>query len=680
MKNTLIIVESPTKAKTISQFLGKGYTVESSYGHVRDLPRSRFSIDLEHNFEPEYIIPIKARKRVTELKKKAAKAKEIILASDEDREGEAIAWHLKEVLHGAGKTEPKSKSAIEQLETIKKIPVKRIVFHEITKSAIEHALETPRDIYQNLVDAQQARRILDRIVGYKLSPFLWKKIAKGLSAGRVQSVALRLIVDRENEIRAFKPEEYWSIVASLAPANGDAFEARLIGMDGERLEKFSIPEKEAAEKIVEGLKKSTYTIKELETKEVRKNPLPPFTTSTLQQAASSRLRLTPKRTMMIAQGLYERGHITYMRTDSVNLSSQSLAAAKDFLTKTFGEKYALPEPRYFKNKSKGAQEAHEAIRPTSTLPPDALPTSDKAEKKLYELIWSRFLASQMPPAVFESAKLDITATGSEKEYELRTSGSRLIFDGFLKVYKQTFEEAHVPKLNKGEKLDVKEIKPNQHFTEPPPRYSEAKLIKTLEEHGIGRPSTYVPIISVIQSRNYVRKEGGAFVPTEIGEMVNTMLVTHFPSIVDVDFTATIENRLDDIAEGKEPWQKPIADFYEPFNTRLEKKYEEVEKVMEDEVTDEKCDKCGKAMVIKFGRFGKFLACSGFPECKNAKNLKENEPQKIGLKCPKCNEGDVVEKQARKGRRRKFWGCNRYPDCDFASWKNPLEEDKEEAKS
>jgi len=677
MKNTLIIVESPTKAKTIGQFLGKGYTVESSFGHVRDLPRSRFSIELENNFAPEYIIPIKARKRVTELKKKAAKAKEIILASDEDREGEAIAWHLKAVLLGAGKQAPKTKAGIEQMEKIQKTPFKRIVFHEITETAIANALANPRDINQPVVDAQQARRILDRIVGYKLSPFLWKKIAKGLSAGRVQSVALRLVVDRENEIRAFKPDEYWSITVQLKN-NEDVFEARLVEVEKEKLEKLGIGTKESAEAIVANLQKAQYKIDSIETKEVRKNPPTPFTTSTLQQAASSRLHFSPKRTMMLAQNLYEHGHITYMRTDSVNLSQESTAAARAFLTAEFGKEYALENARSFKNKSKGAQEAHEAIRPTRTTKPENLAIKDAAARKLYDLIWSRFLASQMPQAIFQATKVSLTATFEDKVYGLRTNGNNLFFDGFLKVYTQSFEEASIPDLSTDDTLTAVTVTPSQHFTEPPPRYSEARLIKTLEEHGIGRPSTYVPIISVIQSRNYVRKDGGAFIPTEIGEMVNTMLTTHFPAIVDIDFTAKMETRLDEIAEGKEPWQKPIEDFYTPFELQLEKKYEEVAKVIEDEESEEKCEKCEKPMTIKFGRFGKFLACSGFPECKNAKNLKENEPAKIGMKCPTCSEGEIVEKRTRKGRRRQFWGCNKYPDCDFASWKNPLEENSDKS--
>ena len=684
----LVIVESPTKANTIGKFLGEGYKVESSYGHVRDLPRSRFGIDLENNFEPTYIIPVKAKKRVSELRKVASKASEIILASDEDREGEAIAWHLQQVLEGKG-----SKTKRDAVSVIEGKPIKRIVFHEITEHAIAHALENPRALDIKMVDAQQARRILDRLVGYKLSPFLWKKIAKGLSAGRVQSVALRLIVDRENEIRAFKPQEYWSVDVTLAKKTGkETFGAGLAKINGEAFDKFAVKSVAEADGIVSSLKKAEYVITSATSKEVQKNPLPPFTTSTLQQTASSRLGYSAKKTMMMAQRLYENGLITYMRTDSVNLSTQSVAMAQSWLTTNLGAKYALPSARVFKGKSKGAQEAHEAIRPTKPLAPEQIPAEEEAERKVYRLIWQRFIASQMPEAVFSATSVEIEATDSSKKYLLRANGNTMVFDGFLKVYPTSFEETTLPKLTDGEELNLKEVKPSQHFTEPPPRFSEARLIKTLEEYGIGRPSTYVPIISVIQARNYVRKEAGKFTPTDIGEMVNKMLTENFPQIVDVNFTAKIEEKLDAVAEGTEEWHQLLKEFYVPFAKNLEEKYLSIDKDagIQDEKTDQICDckgktnlptskcehegPCGKPMIIKFGRFGKFLACSGFPDCKNVKSIIKPE-SRLGIKCPKCSEGDVLEKHTNKGRRRVFWGCSRYPDCDWASWKNPIEPDK-----
>jgi len=690
----LVIVESPTKANTIGKFIGKEYKVESSYGHVRDLPRSRFGIDLEHNFEPTYIIPVKAKKRVSELRKIASKAKEIILASDEDREGEAIAWHLRQVLEGKG-----SKTKRDSVSVIEGKPVSRIVFHEITETAIKAALEHPRELDTKMVDAQQARRILDRLVGYKLSPFLWKKIAKGLSAGRVQSVALRLIVDRENEIRAFIPQEYWDIGATLTTndkrqTENKTIEASLIKIDGKQLEKFDIPTKAQADALVAELEKSSYEITGIKKTETRKNPLPPFTTSTLQQTASSRLGFSAKKTMMFAQNLYENGLITYMRTDSVNLSKDSITVAREWINKDLGPKYLLDAPRTFATKSKGAQEAHEAIRPTHITHPDDITVADEAARKLYRLIWQRFIASQLPPAVFDATSIDIEArvgtskqvagdtktgaTGADlglatRSYTLRVTGNMMKFDGFLKIYPQSFEEKELPELAEGEKLTAVSVKPAQHFTEPPPRYSEAKLIKTLEEYGIGRPSTYVPIISVIQARNYVRKEAGRFIPTEIGELVSKVLTQNFPEIVDVNFTAQIEEKLDAVAEGTQEWHQLLADFYTPFAKHLEEKYLSVEKEHTDELTEDKCEKCGKFMMIKFGRFGKFLACSGFPECKNAKNMGGVEPVQIGMKCPKCLVGEIVVKQTRKGRKKIFWGCSKYAKeggCDWASWNDP----------
>ncbi len=668
----LVIVESPTKAKTISKFLGPDYKVESSYGHIRDLPKSTLGIDIEHNFEPKYIVPAKAKKVVKQLKEDAKKSDSVILATDEDREGEAIAWHLAQALG------------------LKKI--QRIVFHEITKTAIENSLKTPRDLNSNLVDAQQARRILDRLVGYKLSPFLWKKVARGLSAGRVQSVTMRLIVDRENEIRKFKSEEYWSIEALLQSrgttqnetqnrAEKD-FTAALVKIGQETIDKFDIKTKEQADGIVNELRSYEFAVTAVERREVHKNPPTPFTTSTMQQEAAKRLGFSSKKTMVIAQHLYENGHITYMRTDSVNLSQESVAAAKNWLTKELGPQYALESPRFFKAKSKLVQEAHEAVRPSHVEnSPDKIELADGGEEKLYKLIWQRFVATQMPAAKAALSSIDVAAG----KYTLRASGQQIIFDGYLKIWPQKFSEKELPTMAKGEELKIKDVVPSQHFTEPPARYSEATIIKALEEHGIGRPSTYAPTISTIQVRNYVRKETGRFFPTEIGELVNKVLTEHFPQIVDIDFTAQMEESLDQVAHGKEKWQDLIGSFYEPFAKRLEKKYEEVskEELVPEEKTDQICEKCGKPMVIKYGRFGKFMACSGFPDCKNTKPLPKDAPRPIGMKCPKClaspdpaqpnDPGEIVERRVSRGRARGkiFWGCNRYPKCDYASWTNPL---------
>ena len=680
----LVIVESPTKAKTISKFLGKDYQVESSFGHVRDLPKSKLGIDVEKNFEPSYIIPAKARSVVKNLRAAAEKSDNIILATDEDREGEAIAWHLVQAL---GLNEIKNqKSKIKSIE--------RIVFHEITKSAIENALQHPRAIKLDLVNAQQARRVLDRLVGYKLSPFLWKKIVGGLSAGRVQSVAVRLIVDRENEIRIFKPQEYWTIIAQLqktqlsdnGAAEAEIVEAHLvkIGLPGQEeqvLEKFDIANQEAAEKISEDLKQQVFTVAKVNKKEASKTPLAPFITSTLQQESAKRFGFSSKKTMFIAQRLYEHGLITYMRTDSINLSQEALGMANKWLQDNLGGAYVLPAPRIFTGKSRLAQEAHEAIRPTNAFhKPEEL--EDAADQKLYRLIWQRFIASQMPAAKVAMTSVDI----SGGQYTLRASGQQIVFDGYLKIWPQKFSENTLPPLEDGESLDLKEIKPEQHFTEPPARYSEATLIKALEEHGIGRPSTYAPTISVIQTRNYVKKEKGRFSPTETGELVNKVLTEHFPQIVDIDFTAKMEGQLDEVAHGREKWQELIGNFYGPFEKNLEEKYAEVSKkeLVPEEKTDQICEKCGKPMIIKFGRFGKFIACSGFPDCKNTKQLAKEPPKLIGMKCPKCIQGDIIERKVTRGRARGkiFWGCSKYPDCDYASWTNPLNpvEEKTEEKT
>jgi len=625
----LIIVESPTKAKTISRFLGKEYHVLSSYGHVRDLPKAEIGVDTENNFEPKYVIPSRARKRVSDLKKALKKADSLILAPDEDREGEAIAWHL---LHALG------------LEKKNDIEIKRIVFHEITKSAIEEALKNPRDIDKGLVDAQQARRVLDRLVGYKLSPFLWKKISRGLSAGRVQSVAVRLIVEREREIESFKPEEYWNITALLENNKKDNFEANLIQYKDKTFDKFEIKNEGEADKILKDLEGANYKISSVESKQTRKNPFPPFTTSTLQQASSSKLRFSAKQTMMLAQQLYEGieiggegsvGLITYMRTDSTNLSKESLDASHKFLSEKFGKEYTLDTPRIFKKKSKSAQEAHEAIRPTDPfITPESIKQYlEPKQHKLYSLIWQRFIASQMPAAIFDSLTVNISAG----DYTFRTQGQTLKFDGYLKVYPTKFEEVELPLLEKGEDLNLIELNPNQHFTKPPARYNEASLVKTLEKYGIGRPSTYAPIISTIQERNYVQKNRNRyFGPTEIGIVVNDMLVKHFPKIVDMEFTSSMEGEFDEIAQGKEEWKKVIKDFYVPFEINLKEKYEEVSKKDMIEETEEVCEKCAGPMIIRMGRFGKFMACSNFPKCKNTKSLpgKEDEKEKPPEETPK----------------------------------------------
>lgn len=667
----LVIVESPTKAKTIAKFLDKSFRVESSYGHIRDLPKSKLGIDVENEFTPQYIIPRNSRKRVTELKKAAAKADKVILATDADREGEAIAWHLAQALE---LTDPEK--------------TERIVFHEITKGAIEEALTHPRAMDLSLVDAQQARRVLDRLVGYKLSPFLWKKISRGLSAGRVQSVALRLIVDREKEIQKFTPEEYWTIGAAF-DTNKGRLEAELIRIGEENLPKMGMKTKDDAERITGDLQASRFAITSIETRETKKNPLPPFTTSTLQQGAAKRLGFSAQKTMYLAQQLYENGHITYMRTDSVNISKDALAAAQSWIGANLPESYRIKDPRTFKNNSRLAQEAHEAVRPTDpNLSPEEFGGSKEKtgrdEKRLYDLIWRRFIASQLPEARFDALKIDISAAhDGEDAYGLRANGNSLRFDGFLKIWPMKFEEKELAPVGKDDDLALAEVAPGQHFTEPPPRYNEASLIKTLEKFGIGRPSTYAPIISVIKARNYVEKQQGRFFPTEIGTLVNKVLTENFSQIVDVQFTAKMEEQFDDIAEGKLIWRSAIREFYDPFAKHLAEKYEAVSKTeFIEEKTDEVCEKCGKPMIVKLGRFGKFLACSGFPDCKTTKSLKD-PPKPTGITCPKClaterkdTPGELIERRVSKKGRAKgkvFWGCNKYPECDFATWTDPTKE-------
>ncbi len=677
----LLIVESPTKAQTIKKFLGKEYEAISSYGHVRDLPKSKLGVDIEKNFEPQYVVPAKAKKHIAVIKKELSKADEAILATDEDREGEAIAWHLAEVLNlGNSKFEINPPGRFWQRNS--KL-FKRIVFHEITKNAIEEALKNPRDIDMNLVNAQQARRVLDRLVGYKLSPFLWKKVFRGLSAGRVQSVALRLVVDREKEIQDFKPQEYWSVEALLEKILNPKFEFRnkskirnseqqktwqfkavLSKKDGKPIAKLGIKSKEQADEILKDLEGAEYLAAAVERKEVKKNPLPPFTTSTLQQTAWQKFKWPAKMTMRLAQTLYEKGFITYHRTDSLNISPLAVNASREYILEKLGQEYLPSQVRVYKTKSKSAQEAHEAIRPAyAEREPNALKIElQPRELKLYELIWRRFIACQMNSAIFDSTVAQINA----KNYTFKATGQALKFDGFLKIYPIKYQEQNLPELQEGEQLDLIKLLPEQHFTQPPARYTEASLIKVLEKEGIGRPSTYAPILSTIQERNYVQKdEQKRFYPTEVGVIVNDLLVQHFPEIVDVKFTAKMEEELDEIAQGKLEWQKVMKEFYDPFSKNLEAKYSQVQKQgIVDGNTGKTCPECGAALVMRLGRFGRFYACSNFPKC----TYTEPVEQRTGITCPKCQKGKIIPKRTKKGKT--FYSCSNYPDCDFALWDKP----------
>lgn len=640
----LVIVESPAKAKTIQKYLGSGFIVKSSYGHVRDLPKTKIGVDVEENFEPSYIVPPKAREHIKELKKAAAKADIIFFATDEDREGEAIAWHLYEVLA------PDPTKA------------KRITFAEITKTAIQNAIEHPRELDQHLVDAQQARRVLDRLVGYELSPLLWRKVRRGLSAGRVQSVAVRLIVEREQEITAFKKEEYWSIDVLLAK-DGREFTASIKAKDGKAIPTLGIKTKGEVDKILAELQGATYIAQTVTSKERLRTPPPPFTTSTLQQAAFNQLGFSSKKTMMIAQGLYENGHISYMRTDSINLAQEATARAREVIENMFGKEYALVSPRVYSKKSKGAQEAHEAIRPTDpSVTPDNLTLSlDPSAAKLYRLIWQRMIACQMAPARLNQTSVDIAA----KNYMFRATGMSVIFDGFVRALgaKAAFTETLLPKIAQDDALTFNQIKHEQHFTQPPARYSEATLVKVLEEAGIGRPSTYAPTIDTIQKRGYVEKNvEKRLAPTEIGTLVNGVLTEHFPKIVDIEFTATMESSLDDVASGFKQWQPVIKEFYDPFHALISSKDKELKKSdLTQEATNETCPKCKSAVVIKLGRFGKFKACSNYPECKFTEAIgddKKMEEEYSGKTCPDCGKPLVVKR----GRFGAFLGCSGYPDC------------------
>jgi len=693
----LIIVESPTKAKTITGMLDKNFKVESSFGHIRDLPKSKLGVDIENDFAPQYIIPKKSQKHANYLKKLGQSAEKIILATDEDREGEAIAWHLAYILKSESKAKQNPKSKIlnsKQIPNSKKTSnlkpqtsnpiMERIVFHEITKKAIENALKNPRDIDINLVNAQQARRVLDRLVGYKLSPFLWQKVMSKLSAGRVQSAALRLVVDKEREIQAFISQKYFTIHALLKKTSSQKsgienseFLSLLSAINKKNIPKPGILEKTAIDEILSDLKNAVWNIVSVSVKTKIKEPSPPFTTSSLQQTAWNFYKFSAKKTMITAQHLYEgieiqgkgrAGLITYMRTDSLNVSEDALSAAHDFILNNFGKDYSLTKPRRFKTKIKGAQEAHEAIRPTDPyLEPKKIKNDlSPDEYKLYLLIWQRFLASQIRSAEFEEIAVDILAE-SKKSYSFESKGLSLKFDGFLKVYPLKTEDIILPPLKKEDAIEPINIYNEEHETKPPARYNEASLVKALEKFGIGRPSTYAPTISTIQDRGYVIKNAGkALVPTEIGIKVTDLLKEHFSDIVDINFTAKIEEDFDEIASGKKKWQPIIREFYEPFNKNLEMKYKEVEaNKPKPRETNELCEKCGKKMVIKTGRFGEFMACSGFPECKSVKSM----PKASLGKCEKCGEGDIVQKNTKKGKRI-FFGCSRYPACDFASWEKP----------
>lgn len=657
MGQSLVIVESPSKAKTIGKYLGKKYIVEASMGHIRDLPKSQLGVDKDNNYLPKYITIRGKGELVNALKKKAKKCDGVLLATDPDREGEAISWHLAKVLN---------------IDEDKKC---RIAFNEITKNAIKKAIKSPRKININLVNAQQARRVLDRLVGYEISPILWKKVKYGLSAGRVQSVALRIICDREKEIDEFVPKEYWSIECRLYKDKEDScFNVKLISFNNKKIE---IENKKQCDDISDELKKGTFEVSNIKSSKKVKNPLPPFTTSTLQQDAYKKLNFSTRRTMSVAQQLYEgaevKGHgsiglITYMRTDSMRVSTEAKLASKEFIVKNYGKDFAPENFRVFKSK-KNIQDAHEAIRPTYIeLTPEAVKGSLKPEQyKLYNLIWRRFIASQMSSAIINVKSIDI----KNGKYSLRTTHSTVGFEGFMKIYDYSLPEetddSKVPELGLGDRLNLKSIDGKQHFTQPPAHFSEGSLVKTLEEYGIGRPSTYAPIISTLISRRYVERTKKVLIPTDLGKIVNDIVCKNFKQIVDIKFTAEMEDKLDSIEEGNEDWTIVVDKFYKPLEKSIEIAEKEVSKVsIEDKVTDVICEKCGRNMVIKHGRFGDFLACPGYPECKNTKPI----VHKINVKCPKCG-GDVLIKHSKKGR--KFYGCSNYPKCDFVSWYEPVNE-------
>jgi DNA topoisomerase-1 len=662
MSKKLVIVESPAKSRTLGKILGKDYSIRASLGHVRDLPRGQMGVDVKNGFAPKYVVPRDKTKLVNELKQAVRNAASVYLATDPDREGEAIAWHLAEV----AKTDRK--------------PFHRVTFREITEEAVREAFQKPRDIDMPLVNAQQARRILDRLVGYNISPLLWKKVRKRLSAGRVQSVAVRIIVDREREIRAFNSEEYWVIEVELSKKNEKAsFRATLIGLvNGQKLDIYA---KDESEKIESALKKAAYDVLNVSTKKVARQPAPPFTTSTLQQEAWRKLHFSAKQTMALAQQLYEGlpvgnegnvGLITYMRTDSTRVASSAVAETVAFIREKYGPKFLPPRPRIYTARSKGAQEAHEAIRPTRTRREPALIKKylNSNQYRLYDLIWKRMVASQMAAALFDNTTIDVEAKDHD-DYLLRTAASVNTFPGFITLYSEGRDDAEedgggrLPDLVKGEKLDFVDIFPQQHFTQPPPRYTEATLVKALEQFGIGRPSTYAPTIATIQERDYVTRVKGVFQPTGLGFATNDLLVQHFPDIINIKFTADMENELDDIAGNERRWPDVIQDFYLPFEKDLQKAAQTAEKVkLADEPTGDACPNCGKPLVFKTGRFGKFVACSGYPDCKYTQSFQV----KTGAKCPECGR-ELIQRMNKK--RRTFYGCTGYPDCRFITNFKPL---------
>ncbi|MBP1175813.1 type I DNA topoisomerase [Paenibacillus sp. OT2-17] len=656
MADSLVIVESPSKAKTIGKYLGSKYIVKASMGHIRDLPKSQIGVEVENDFNPKYITIRGKGSILKELKDARKKVKKVYLAADPDREGEAIAWHLAHAL---------------ELDDTADC---RVVFNEITKQAVKDAFKTPRKINMDLVNAQQARRILDRLVGYKISPLLWKKVKKGLSAGRVQSVAVKIILDRENEISEFVPEEYWTITAKLA-IKDSTFEAKFHKLRGEKKELSSEAD---VQEVLEAIGKSSYKVRDVKEKERLRNPSPPFTTSSLQQEAARKLNFRASKTMSVAQQLYEGvdlgkegtvGLITYMRTDSTRIAASAQEEAKELIIQKYGEAFVPETPRQYSKKAANAQDAHEAIRPTSALrdPETVKPFMSRDQFRLYKLVWERFMASQMASAIMDTLSVDIEAG----ETIFRAAGSKVRFPGFMKVYVEgnddgkTEEDKLLPPLHPGDKLKKEAVEPKQHFTQPPPRYTEARLVKTLEELGIGRPSTYAPTLETIQKRGYVAIEEKKFFPTELGELVIEQMEEFFPEILNVEFTANMEGDLDHVEEGEGNWVKVLSDFYESFEKRLEVAEEEMKEIeIKDEVSDVICDKCGSQMVYKLGRFGKFLACSAFPDCRNTKPIVKD----IGINCPTCGEGHVVERRSKKGR--VFYGCDRYPECDFVSWDKP----------
>ncbi|WP_417900567.1 type I DNA topoisomerase [Bacillus haimaensis] len=657
MSEYLVIVESPAKAKTIERYLGKKYKVKASMGHVRDLPKSQMGVDVEHEFEPKYITIRGKGPVLKELKTAAKKAKKIYLAADPDREGEAIAWHLAHSLD------------IDLHSDC------RVVFNEITKDAIKESFKHPRPINLDVVDAQQARRILDRLVGYNISPLLWKKVKKGLSAGRVQSVAVRLIIDRENEINAFIPEEYWTIKGSFITNDSKEFEGSFYGLDGKKTE---LKSEEDVKNVLGRLEGNAFEIQSVTKKERKRNPALPFITSSLQQEAARKLNYRAKKTMMLAQQLYEGielgkegtvGLITYMRTDSTRISETAKKEAVEYIEKTFGQNFLSTEQRK-ETKKANAQDAHEAIRPTSTMkdPQSVKEYLSRDQFRLYKLIWERFVASQMAPAILDTVSIDL----AQNDVMFRATGSTVKFPGFMKVYvegsddQQEEKENLLPALEKGDNVFSKDVDPKQHFTQPPPRYTEARLVRTLEELGIGRPSTYAPTLDTIQKRGYVALDNKRFVPTELGNIVIQLILEFFPEIINVEFTANLETNLDNVEDGKVNWVHIIDGFYHEFAKRLERAEQEMQEIeIKDEPAGEDCEVCGHEMVFKMGRYGKFMACSNFPECRNTKPIVKD----IGVPCPKCEKGNIVERKSKK--KRIFYGCDQYPTCEFLSWDKPI---------